>query len=215
MLRLIHNQTIAGSIFVDDIDDGLPNKNVHRLGSTADPKAYPRDGYANKAKQPSYVPVTKKYPVVVNGPPAWYSTVPGYIDVEQTPRVILSAAKGKIFKLSQPGPTNYPLITVVSFTAADVAAPVVTGATIGLIPADLTIVGTGFLSLTPNDSTVYITGTGAVAPLTRLAILALGGTAQFTDLLIVIPAAAVPLIASPGTFVRVNSDDHISNVFTV
>lgn len=214
MLRLIHNQTIAGPIFVDDIDDGLPNKNVHRLGSTADPKAYPRDGYANKAKQPAYVPRTKKYPVITAGEPAWYAGVPGYIDVEQTPRVNLSAGKGKIFKLAQSGATNYPLITVVSFVPADLATPVVTGATIGVIPADLTIVGTGFASLTPDYSSVIITGAGGKT-LTQMQILAAGGTAQFTDLLIVIPAALVPAIASPGSFVQIFSDDKLSNVFTV
>ena len=56
MLRLIHAQTGLGGIVIDDIDDGLPNKEVHRLGSTADPKAYPRDGYANSPKQPCYIP---------------------------------------------------------------------------------------------------------------------------------------------------------------
>src|SRR5512137_3030838 len=214
MLRLIHNQTIAGPIFVDDIDDGLPNKAVHRLGSTADPKAYARDGYANKPKQPSYVPVTKKYPVVAPEP-AWYAGVAGYIDLEQTPRVNLSAAKGKISKLSSAaGGTGYPLITVVSFTPADVVAPVVAGAVIGVAPADLTITGTGFLSLTPNYSSVIITGTGGKT-LTQMQILAAGGTAVFNDTTIVIPAALVPLIASPGSFVQIFSDDQLSNVFTV
>ena len=59
MFRLIHNQTIQNGILVDDIDDGLPNKEVHRLGSTADPKAYVRDGYANKVKQPCYIPYSR------------------------------------------------------------------------------------------------------------------------------------------------------------
>ena len=126
MLRLIHNQTITGPILVDDIDDGLPNKNVHRLGSTADPKAYVRDGCANKPKQPAYIPVTKMYPVVSNPPPAWYATIPGYIDIDQTEKVNLSAGKGKISKLASPsGGTNFPLITVVSFVESDLAAPVV------------------------------------------------------------------------------------------
>jgi hypothetical protein len=56
MLRVIHNQTVVGGIIVDDIDDGLPNKEVHRLGSSAYPKQYVRDGYAGKAKQPCYIP---------------------------------------------------------------------------------------------------------------------------------------------------------------
>jgi len=39
MLRLVHKQTVQGAILVDDIDDGIPNKEVHRLGSYGDPKA--------------------------------------------------------------------------------------------------------------------------------------------------------------------------------
>ena len=30
MLRLIHNQTVAGGILINDIDDGLPNKTAKR-----------------------------------------------------------------------------------------------------------------------------------------------------------------------------------------
>lgn len=202
MLRLIHNQTCAGAILVDDIDDGLPNKEVHRLGSNANPNAYTRDGYANKPKQPCYVPRTKLYPVVD-------PTIQGYIDLDQTERVTLSAGKGKIKKLQTAG-----LITVVSFVASDLDAPTVSGATIGGGPADLTITGTKFLSLTPNTSTVIITGTGAVT-LTQAQILAAGGTADFQDGTIVIPAALVPLVASPGSFVQVKADDKLSNVFTV
>ena len=94
MLRLVHAQTIQGAILVDDIDDGLPNKDVHRLGSTADPKAYVRDGYANKPKQACYVPRTQS----AEG----FPLIPGYITLNETPRVTLSAGKGKILGFLKP-----------------------------------------------------------------------------------------------------------------
>jgi hypothetical protein len=198
MLRLIHNQTVSGAILVDDIDDGLPNKEVHRLGSTADPKAYARDGYANKPKQASYIPRTKKTPVVD-------PTIQGYIDLNQTERVTLSAGKGKIKKLQTAG-----LITVVSFSAADLNAPAITNAVVTAGPI-LTITGTKLLSLTPNFSTVYITG-GSTITLTQAQILATVGS-TFTDTSIVIPAALIATVIA-GDFVQVKSDDQLSNVFT-
>lgn len=198
MLRLIHTQSVQGGILVDDIDDQLPNKTAHRMGSTADPKAYARDGYANSPKQKCYVPRTKP------GNPL----IAGYIDLNQTPRVTLSAGQGKIAKLRQAG-----YITIVSLTAADLAAPVVTNAQID-VPGvgDVTITGTDFLSVAPNDSTVIVTGTGAVT-LTRNQIVVGGGT--FTGTSIVIPAALVPGVAAGTTSVKVNADDQNSNTFAL
>jgi hypothetical protein len=80
MLRLIHAQTVQGALLVDDIDDGLPNKTAHRLGSVADPNAYARDGYANKPKQSCYIPRVKPTD----------ATIPGYIDLEESTRVLPS-----------------------------------------------------------------------------------------------------------------------------
>lgn len=198
MLRIIHSQTTQGAILLDDLDDGLPNKTAHRLGSTADPKAYARDGYANSPKQPCYVPRTKpSNPLIA-----------GYIDLNETPRVTLSAGQGKIAKFRQAG-----YISVVSLTAADLVAPVVTNAEIDVPGAgDVTITGTGFLSVAPNDSTVYVTGTGAVT-LTRNQIVVGGGT--FTDTSIFIPAALVPGVAATTTSVQVNADDLNSNTFAL
>lgn len=200
MLRLIHTQTVTGSLLVDDIDDGLPNKEVYRLGSTADPKAYQRDGYANSAKQKCYVPRTKPTD----------ATIAGYIDLNQTPRVTLSAGKGKIKKMQTAG-----LVTVVSFVASDLGAPTVASATLGAPGAgDLTIVATKALSVAPNESRVIITGTGAVT-LTRTQILAAGGVAAFTDTSIVIPAALVPGIAAVTSSVKVFADDQNSNTVAI
>jgi hypothetical protein len=193
MLRLIHTQTTQGAILVDDIDDGLPNKTAHRLGSNADPKAYDRDGYANSPKQKCYVPRTKP------GTP----TIQGYIDLKQTDRVALSAGKGKIKKLKDAG-----LITVVSLTAADLSAPTVASAAIDTPGAgDVTITGTNMLSVSPNFTTVTFTGTGAVT-LTQSQITTGGGTVGNTS--IVIPAALVPGVAATTTSVKVRADDQDS-----
>jgi hypothetical protein len=195
MLRLIHTQTTPGALLVDDIDDGLPNKTTHRLGSTADPKAYARDGYANDPKQPCYVPRTKP-----TNP-----AIAGYIDLNQTDRVNVSAGNGKIAKLQQAG-----FITTVLFNASDLATPVLTLADLDTPGVgDITLTGTGFLSLAPNDSSVVLTGTGAVT-LTRNQILVGGGT--FTNTSIVILAALVPGVALATTFAKVVADDNSSAV---
>jgi len=183
MIRLIHAQTVSGAILVDDLDDGLPNKQVHRLGSTADPKAYKRDGYANEPKQPCYVPRTKPGD----------ATLPGYIDLQETARVVLSAGKGKISKLVTAG-----LITSVSLVASSLATPVITNAQANTPTAgDVTLTGTGFLSTAPNISSVILTGSGAVT-LTQAQILAGGGTISNTS--IVIPSALIPAaVAATGS----------------
>ncbi len=199
MLRLIHNQTVNASILVDDIDDGIPNKMTHRLGSTGDPKAYERDGYAQLPKQPCYIPQTKPTNPAISG----------YIDLRQTERVTLSSGKGKIKKLSDAG-----FITVVSFTMDDVAAPAITVADLGTPGVgQITITGTRLLSLAPNESAVLVTGTGGPLTLTQTAIVAAGGT--FSNTSIVIPAALVPGVALATTSVKVLADDQLSNTLAL
>lgn len=199
MLRLIHNQSTTSALLVDDIDDGLPNKATHRLGSTGDPKAYDRDGYANSPKQPCYIPTKKPTNPAING----------YIDLKQTEKVILSAGKGKIKKLSDAG-----FITVVSFTMDDVAIPAVTNAQLGVPGAgQVTITGTKMLSLAPNESAVLLTGTGGPLTLTQTAIVAAGGT--FTNTSVVVPAALIPGVAAGTTSVKVLADDQLSNTFAL
>jgi hypothetical protein len=200
MLRLIHAQTVAGGILVDDIDDGLPNKEVHRLGSTADPKAYERDGYANKAKQSCYVPRSQ-----VN---SGFPLVQGYINLNQTPKVAFSAGKGKIQKLQTAG-----LVTVVSMTAAQIAAPVVTLSDLGTPGAgDLTLTGTTFLSIAPDVTSVIITGTGAIT-LTSAQIITGGGTVGATS--IFIPAALIPGVALVTSFAKVQANEKNSNALVL
>lgn len=185
MLRVIHNQTVTGAILVDDIDDGLPNKTARRLGGTADPKAYERDGYANARKQPCYV---KR---VSTADP----TVAGYIDVEETARVLLSSEKGKIAGFRAAG-----LVTLVSFVAADVAAPTVASAVLG---GTLVITGTNLTSLAPNITRVVITGTGATT-LTQSQITLGGGVVG--ALSITIPLAMIPGVAIATSSVAVTAD---------
>jgi len=195
MLRLIHNQTVLGPILIDDIDDGLPNKTKHRLGSMADPDHYARDGYANEPKQPCYVPYYKP----------GNQAIQGYIDIRETERVVHSAGKGKIDGMRRGG-----LIQVVQFVITDLGTPTVSVADLGTPGAgDVTITGTKLLSLTPNESYVVFTGTGAIT-LSRATILLAGGIAAFTDTSIVIPAALVPAVALTTTFCQVLSDDHTS-----
>ncbi len=194
MLRIIHAQTVSGGILIDDIDDGLPNKEVYRIGSHANPKALLTDGYANRAKQPCYVPRTKPT----------NAAIAGYIDLNQTQRVDLSAGKGKIFKLKQAG-----LVTVVSFVASDLAAPTITSATLNSPGAgDLTLVTTKALSVAPNISSVTITGSGAKS-LTSTQIT--GGGATFPDTSIVIPAALIPSVAATTSSISLTADDQTSS----
>ncbi len=140
MIRLVHAQTVAGPILVDDIDDGLPNKTARR--GVAPPAQYERDGYANKPKQACYLPrVNPANPAQ-----------PGYIDLQETDRVLLSLNVGKIAGFVKGG-----LMTATSFVAGDVATPTLATADLDTPGAgDLTLTGTSLTSLAPNTSSVTL-----------------------------------------------------------
>jgi len=195
MLRLIHTQTVQGALLVDDIDDGLPNKNNPKLG---DPKAYKKDGYANRPKQKCYVPRVKPTD----------ATIAGYIDLNETDTVKLSAVQGKIAGFQRAGN-----ITVVSFVASDLTAPAVSNAVVDSPGAgDITITGTNFLSVAPNISKVRLFGAGVGdITLTRTQILA-GAGGAFTATSIVIDTLLAPSLAV-GDSVIVTADDLASNTF--
>ena len=209
MLRLTHTQSTSGRILINDIDDGLPNKTAHRL--TGDPDKYHRDGNSlggadkstepdvNYPKQKCYIPFSKPGD----------ATLPGFIDLKETDRVLLSQAKGVIKGFVTGGK-----ITVTSFLPSDVVAPAVTTAKIAVPSAgDLTLTGTNLTSLAPNLTKVYLTGAGAVS-LTQAQILAaVGGVVTATS--IVIPAALIPGIAATTTTVQVLADDQLSTPFQV
>jgi hypothetical protein len=195
MLRVFHTQAVAGAILIDDIDDGLPNKTPHRLGSTGNPDAYVRDGYANKPKQPCYVPRTQ----------ATNPLQPGFINLNETPRVVLSAGKGKISKLRAAG-----LITVVSIDPAEVQTPTLTTADFGTpTEGDLTLTGTTFMSVEPDISSVVITGAGGKT-LTETEITDGGGTVSATS--IVIPAALIPGVTVASTARVISNGKSTMNV---
>lgn len=206
MLRLVHAQTVQGALYIDDIDDGLPNKTAKRMGSTADPKAYARDGYANAPKQHCYVPRVK----------AGDATVAGFIDLDETQRVTQSAFSGKIKGFQRAG-----LLSVVSLTAADLATPVVTNAQIGSPgTGDVTITGTGFSSVAPDVTRVKLfgptVGGTAQAPaftLNTVQILAAPGGAV-TNTSVVIDTTINGALAA-GDFVIVIADGRSSNTFTI
>lgn len=200
MLRLIHTQTTSGAILVDDIDDGLPNKTAHRLGSTADPKAYVRDGYANVPRQPCYIPRVK----------AANPVIAGYIDLEQTDRVTLSADKGKIKGLQLAG-----LITVVSFNKSDIVTPNVSGATLDAPAAgDVTIAGTGFLSVAPEITSVRLAGAGVGdVTLTKTQIEAVA-PGLVTNTSIVIDSTLIAALAL-GDTIQVFADGLAGNIYTI
>lgn len=196
MLRLIHAQTVTGAIYIDDVDDGLPNKQTKRLGSTANPDIYKRDGYAHVPKQPCYIPRTDP----VN------ASQPGYIDLEETERVQLSAFGGKIKGFQDSG-----LISVVSLTAADLAAPVATLATLADPAAgDVTIDGTGFLSVAPVVTSVTLAGAGVgLVALTEAQIEAVApGAVSATE--IIIDSTLAPSLAT-GDTVTVTADGQTSD----
>lgn len=235
MIRLIHNQTVVGAILVDDIDDGLPNKEVHRLGSLGDPKAYERDGYANKPKQGCYLQYSHTAP---NG-----SIVAGHVTLQQTNKVTESLFKGKIAKMSSTPPAGkanpsagFPLITVITgLTQASFAEPIISAAAHGPpttitaptpSPTTPVVPPNTFLSITPDISSVtFAKGSGATLPVTRYGgqtltqaqIVADGGS--FAAGAISINAASFtggPSVAPvAGNTVYVTSNEQNSNTFTL
>lgn len=193
MLRIAHTQVAAGSLLINDIDDGLPNKTARRM--VAPPTKYERDGYAGRTKQKCYVPR-------VNPSNA---AQPGYIDLTESDRVLLSASKGTIAGFVTAG-----LVTVTSFQPADIAAPVLTLARLGVPGAgQITITGTSMTSVLPDITSVILTGTGAVT-LTAAQIVTGGGTVTATS--IVIPAALVPGVALTTTSAQIRADGLTSAV---
>lgn len=200
MLRLIHTQTEQGAILIDDIDDGMPNKTAHRLGSVGDPAAYKRDGYANEPKQAVYIPRTN----------ADNALLAGFVDLNETQRVLLSQDSGKIA-----GHVAAGHISVVSLVAADLDAPTISNAEIDL-PAvgDLTIDGTGFLSVAPAETSVRVFG-GGVGDITLTAtqILAVSPGALSNTQIIIDTTIMASLVA--GDEVTVTADGQTTAAFTI
>ena len=229
MLRLAHNQVSTGGILINDVDDGLPNKTAKR--GVGDKDKYQRDGNSlggpdkstatdvNNPKQKCYIPYWK---ILSNNPLTYSTSIPGFIDVVESDRVLISQNQGVIAglvnHLASDGVTPQPLISVTSFVAADVAAPTITSAV--LAAGDtyaLTLVGTGFTSLAPDVSSVTV-GTTIIS---ATAIIAASGT--FTDTSIVIPESLLPtnitaghtnVVAVATTNVTLSGEQTIDGVLT-
>ncbi len=203
MLRLAHTQVTTGGILINDIDDGLPSKTAKR--GVGDKDRYRRDGNSlggadksvapdvNNLKQKCYIPYWK---IGSN------NSIPGYIDVSETDRVLISQDRGTIHGLANKSPS--PLITVTSFTPADVTAPTITSAVIDAGNTyHLTITGTNLDSLAPDISTVTIVGSTTVT-YTFAYLAAHGGSAtpSFSGhpiTVVVIPEALLPAGIVAGT----------------
>lgn len=216
MLRLIHNQTISGSILVNDIDDGLPNKSARRglvrakvngspvlvAGGKLAPASYQRDGSAleqdsstlsgvNYPKQKCYLPLWSILPGGV-----YSTTIPGYIDLNTSDRVLLSQDHGVIAGLVKAG-----LISTATVDPTLTVAPAITSAIVVVSPEALTITGTTFTSVSPDVSSVKI----GTTTLTSTQITTGGGT--FTATSIVIPVGLLPTITVGSTYVTVNANN--------
>lgn len=194
MLRLIHNQVGTGGLLVDDIDDGLPNQTVDR--PAADSKALKTDGPLGKVKQACYVPYYKPGD----------TSVAGYIDLDETSNVMRSAAAGKIAGFVASG-----ALSTVSLVASDLSTPVITTAVLDLPGVgDVTITGTGLLSVDPELTYIAFTGTGAVTLSEEEVVDESGGSVGATT--IVIPAALIAGLAEATTSAMVTADAEDSNV---
>jgi hypothetical protein len=205
MLRLTHTQVAQGALLINDIDPRMAHKTAgHSLG---DPKRYRRDGNSlsgpdastrpdeNWPKQKCYVPRVK----------AGDSSVAGYIDILESDAVLMSQARGTIKGLQTAGH-----LTVTSFLASDVVAPVLSTADLDTPGAgDLTLTGTGFTSLAPDITTVYLTGAVTIT-LTQAQIITGGGTVGATS--IFIPAALIPGAVITTVSARVKADNQLSAV---
>jgi len=191
MLRLIHEQVGLGAVLIDDIDDGLPNKTAHRIGSSGDPQVQVQDGYANEPKQSVYIPRVK----------AGEETIAGYIDLDETQRVRHSAFNGKIAGHQRAGN-----IRVVSFDASDLDAPDISGVTLGAPAAgDATIAGTGFLSTDPDITTVNFAGAGVGDVTLTVAQIEAVAPGAVSDTSIIVDSTLIAGLTS-GDVVTVRAD---------
>jgi hypothetical protein len=193
MFRLIHAQKNSGSLLINDIDDGLANK-PRRRSNAGHPDGSPPVGYANVLKQPAYVPRRKP------GEPA----IAGYIDLQETQAVLLSAGGGTIAGFRDNG-----YLTVVSLIEDDLTPATLTSATLA---GDVTLAGTDFESVEPDVSEVIFEGPGAVV-LSRDDIETAGGT--FSDVSIVVPAALIAGVTAALTTARVKANGKVTALVTV
>jgi hypothetical protein len=172
-LRLIHNQTTRSKIYLTELETGLPNEK------------YP----ARVQKQVVYIPFN--FTSIVDSEIVVDTTIPGFVDLVYSDKVLLSQDRGQIKSFIDDG-----FLTAIDIPSGALAAPTIslatedttTSATSATDDGLVTITGTGFTSLAPYVSSVVLTPTtGAPVTLTSTAITGGGGT--FTATSITIPAA--------------------------
>jgi hypothetical protein len=187
-VRLINNQIIKGrSILIDKIDRSQGNFT----------------GYANRAKQPIYVPYTN--PVDPN--------VAGYINLVPTDEVLLSEeAKGTITGLTTAS-THYPTppLTKSLVTAASILAPVITEVASGVTLTITGPAGATFVSVTPDVTYLILTNLANVTKTYKAPAITVVGATSIT-----IPDASItggPI--ATGWKVQVLANSKYSNVYLV
>jgi hypothetical protein len=182
LIRLISSQTLAGSVPIYDIEDGMPRA------------ARPSDGsrdFGYMKKQSTYVPQFD----------ATNPSLPGHIDLVPTGPVLMSIASGQIAGQVTAG----YLLAPIYISPGTTEAPTISSA--ALSSGNLTITGTIFQSIAPYKTSVIITGPGAVT-LTQAQIISGSGTISETS--VYIPAALIPGVTS-GSSVTVNANNQSSN----
>lgn len=184
MLRVIHSQSEDGLIILSDIEDGVRFNSRHILDAAK------RAALKQEVLVPFYNPDDM--------------TQPGFVDLVESDNVLLSADHGAIKGLIDNG-----LATVQIFDPSDLSTPNITTADLDTpLASELTVSGTGFLSIPPDVSKLVLTGTGAVT-LTRADVIAGSGT--WTDTSIYVPAALIPGVAVTVTSATVTADGNDSN----
>jgi hypothetical protein len=181
-IRVVHGQLKQGSLLVDKLDDGQANT----------------EGYANRAKNPVYIPFSN--PLDPN--------VAGYLDLVPSDRVLLSVDRGTIKGFLDNGQISASF----SFVSSMVAAPLIVTNVIG---PTLDIVGSQFVSLVPDVSyvTLFNPFLGLTQVLTDAAILAAGPPNVFTPALISIAPPLITIgVAAPGWTVQIFANSKLSNL---
>lgn len=130
LIRVINKQAAAfsarSSILIDKLDRCQGNFT----------------GYAQRAKQPVYVP--KVNPLD--------TSVKGYIDLAPSDEVLLSASIGVIAGL-----VSENIVSVVEVSPALIATPTLSAALWDISDANLTLTGTVFQSVDPDETYVILT----------------------------------------------------------
>jgi hypothetical protein len=180
MLRVIHSQSQDGLIILSDIEDGVRFSSRIILDNAA----------RLAAKQPVYVPYYNP-----DDP-----TQPGFVDLDETDKVLLSADHGCIAGLVDAG-----LATVEIFAAADILIPTIVSVELNddVFVGGLVVIGTKLLSTLPFVSSLIITGDGAVT-YTRAEVIAGGGT--WTDTQIALPATLITGVVETTSEITVTAD---------